>query len=604
MHKRLLFALLLITAMLFAACAPAAAPSAPAAEGEAAAATGGETAAAGPTQFRGIWPYVVPPAGHFNTFVSTNSMRLGIYQNLMEPPLFLYMWADDDWLPMAGASWEWVDDTTVQVKLPEGAVWSDGSAYTSQDVVDTFTIARLQGLTVWNFLDSVEAVDDTTVNFHLMEPSNTVLRYIFREMYIRPSSVYGEYAARVAELVDGGMDSESSEWQALLQEFNEFRPDGVVSLGPYVLDTSSITEAQLVLNKNETSFMADDVKFDQILLFNGETPDATPLMLAKEADYATHGFPPATTSQFMAEGIRIIRGPNYSGPALYFNYDVYPFSVPEFRQALAYAIDRAENGVISMAESGVAVQDMVGFSDNLVPLWLTDDTVSKINSYSFDPAKAEEILLGIGFTRGDDNIWIDDQGNRLSFELTAPSEFADWSAAAENLAEQLTEFGVETTFRGVTFTQHPSDIRAGNFQMAIREWGAGNPHPQFSFDVDFNTYNSTGGSAAATEAGPGMNFPLTQETSMGEMDLYQMTIDAGLGADRDAQAAIVNQLALAYNELLPQIPLWERYGNNPTVEDLRVSGWPADGDPVYLNGTYADPFAIVLLRTGVLHPAQ
>lgn len=196
MHKRLLFALLLITAMLFAACAPAAAPSAPAAEGEAAAATGGETAAAGPTQFRGIWPYVVPPAGHFNTFVSTNSMRLGIYQNLMEPPLFLYMWADDDWLPMAGASWEWVDDTTVQVKLPEGAVWSDGSVYTSQDVVDTFTIARLQGLTVWNFLDSVEAVDDTTVNFHLMEPSNTVLRYIFREMYIRPSSVYGEYAAR------------------------------------------------------------------------------------------------------------------------------------------------------------------------------------------------------------------------------------------------------------------------------------------------------------------------------------------------------------------------------------------------------------------------
>jgi peptide/nickel transport system substrate-binding protein len=371
-----------------------------------------------------------------------------------------------------------------------------------------------------------------------------------------------------------------------------------------VLDVDSITEAQLVLNKNETSFMADRVNFDRLLIFNGETPDATPLMLAKEADYATHGFPPATTQQFMAEGIRIIRGPNYSGPALYFNHTIYPFSVPEFRQALAYAIDRAENGVISMAESGVAVVNMAGFSDNLAPLWLSEETVGQLNKYEFSPETAEQMLLDLGFTRGDDNVWIDDQGTRLSFELTAPSEFADWSAAAENLAEQLTEFGIETTFRGVTFTEHPSTIRSGEFQMAIREWGAGNPHPHFSFDVDFNTYNTTGGSQAATEAGPGMSFPLVQTTSQGELDLQALTIQAGQGSDREAQAEIVNQLALAYNELLPQIPLWERYGNNPTVENLRVTGWPAEGDPVYNNGTYADPFAIVLMVTGQLQPVE
>ncbi len=196
------------------------------------------------------------------------------------------------------------------------------------------------------------------------------------------------------------------------------------------------------------------------------------------------------------------------------------------------------------------------------------------------------------------------RASRLSFELTAPSEFADWSAAAENLAEQLTDFGVETTFRGVTFTQHPTDVRSGNFEMAIREWGAGNPHPHFSYDVDFNTYNSTGGSTTQTAAGPGMDFPMVQETSMGEIDLAAMTIAAGQGSDREAQVEIVNQLALAYNELLPQIPLWERYGNNPTVEGVRVTGWPADGDPVYKNGTYADPFAIVLMVTGVLEPVQ
>ena len=53
---------------------------------------------------------------------------------------------------------------------------------------------------------------------------------------------------------------------------------------------------------------------------------------------------------------------------------------------------------------------------------------------------------------------MDETGKRLEFELTAPAEFADWSAAAENLAQQLTEFGIKTTFRGVNFQQHPIDV--------------------------------------------------------------------------------------------------------------------------------------------------
>lgn len=591
MNKRIVFALIMVLAMVLSACTP---PAAPADSGG----DSGAMADAGPTQFRGIWPYTVLPAGHFNTYVS-NRINLGIYHHLQEPPLFMYMWADDDWMPVAGESWEWADETTVRVTLPSGAVWSDGSAYTSQDVVDTFHIFLLQGITVWDFLESVEAVDDTTVDFHLVEPSNTVLRRIFRETNIRASSTYGEIAGKVRDLVEAGADSESDEWSALVQELNEFRPDGVVSLGPYVLDVDSVTESQIMLPKNETSFMADWVNFDELLIFNGETPDATPLMLSKEADYATHGFPPATDQQFQTEGIRVIRGPNYNGPALYFNHDVHPFGIKEFRQAVAHAVNREENGIVAMSDSGIAVENMAGFSDNLIPLWLTDDTLGAINKYEYNVDGANAILEGIGFTKGDDGIWLDDNGDRLAFELTAPSEFADWSAAAENLAEQLTNFGIETTFRGITFSEHPATVRSGDFELAIRDWGAGNPHPQFAFNTNFNAYNYTGGEQAAT-GGNGMNFPLMQ----GDMDLEAMTVDAGQGADRDTQVALINELTLVYNDMLPQIPLWERYGNNPAVENTRVTGWPADGDPIYLNGTYADPFSIVLILSGELAPAQ
>jgi len=173
MNKKVWLALVLTFALVISACAAPGAPASDSGSGEAAMADG-------PTQFRGIWPYTVPPAGHFNTYVS-NSVGLGIYQHLQEPPLFFYMWADDDWMPVAGESWEWADDLTVRVTLPSGAVWSDGSAYSSKDVVDTFYVRRLQGLTVWKFLEDVVAVDDTTVDFKLLAPSNTVLRQIFRE---------------------------------------------------------------------------------------------------------------------------------------------------------------------------------------------------------------------------------------------------------------------------------------------------------------------------------------------------------------------------------------------------------------------------------------
>lgn len=604
MNRRLwtLISLLLVVAMLLTACpAPAAQPAPDTAQEPAAPAA--EPAATGPSEMHVAWPYQAPPTGHFNSFVA-NNMNLGIYVNVMYPPLFFYMWSEDDWMPLAGQSWEWVDEDTLNVSLIEGAVWSNGDPFTAQDVVDTFDILRLQNTTVWRFLSDTEVVDDTTVSFHLSAPSTTVLRRILREVSIRPSATYGEYAQQVRDMVEAGMTSEDADWSALLQEFNEFRPEETIVLGPYQIDSNSITEAQLTLNKVETSYWADTVQFDRLINFNGETPDITPLVLAGNVDYATHGFPPATERQYIDQGIRIIRAPLYTGPALYFNHTIYPLSVKEFRQALAYAIDRDENGFISLGESGRRQVNMAGFSDNLVANWLTDETQAALNPYDFDRDQASAILEGLGFSRNDQGNWLDDQGNALEFTLTAPAEFADWSAAAENVAQQLTDFGIPTTFRGVNFNQHPVDVRAGDFELAIRDWGTGNPHPHFSYNVNFNSYNRTGGDQAVT-AGPGMDFPLVQEVEAlgAEVDLAAMTDESALGSDQAAQAEIINDLALAYNELLPQIPLWERYGNNP-VPNIRVTGWPEDGDPVYLNGPGADPFTIVLLMTGALQPVE
>ena len=64
-----------------------------------------------------------------------------------------------------------------------------------------------------------------------------------------------------------------------------------------------------------------------------------------------------------------------------------------------------------------------------------------------------------------------------------------------------------------------------------------------------------------------MNFPLKQTTSAGPIDLQAVVDKSAQGLNVDEQKKNVTAAAMAFNELLPIMPLWERYGNNPALED-------------------------------------
>ncbi|MER3405941.1 MAG: ABC transporter substrate-binding protein, partial [Chloroflexota bacterium] len=307
----------------------------------------------------------------------------------------------------------------------------------------------------------------------------------------------------------------------------------MVASGPFRIDQRSITEAQLTLVKVPTAWNASQIGFDRIVLYNGETPTVTPVVLAKNVDYATHGFPPATARQFERLGFKILRPPVFAGPTVLINYNdpaLAPLRRKEVRQAIYYAFNRAEAAQIALAESAKQVRYMAGFSDNLVPLWLSDDVISRLNSYTYDPVRAESVLLNLGFRRGGDGVWQDPDGNRMEYEILFQAEFADWSAAGKNVADQLTKFGVKITPRSITFTQFNNEVFAGRFQLATGSWGAAHPHPHFSFVQDFLFYNPP------QAPGPGMGLPMLQQTdALGEVDLASLTLQAADGLDVAAQ---------------------------------------------------------------------
>lgn len=546
------------------------------------------------------WPYQVPPDGHFNSY-SSGVINLGgnNYQDLMEPPLAVYHWGGGVYEGMLAESFGFDADNNYVVTLKSGVTWSDGTPVTSQDVVTTFNTVYLIGGAVWNYVDSVEVVDDLTAKFVMGAPS-PLAEYRILVTQIRPTSVYGTFGDRAAALIADGAKGGNADFDALLTELTEFRPETYVSAGPYVLLPENISDANVVLVKNEGGLNADIVQFDRAVVWNGETDQVTPLVSNGDLWYATHGFPPATEASFVDAGIDIIRGASYSGPALYVNHSVSPLNRPEVRQAIAYAIDREQNGFVSLGESGIANECMCGFSDNLTELWLSEDTLDSLNTYDYDTDMAASLLEGIGFSKGDDGVWVDDAGNRMAFELIFPAEFLDWAAAAENATQQLNDFGFDITARGVQFQQQQQDVYDGNFQMAIRNWGIGSPFPGQSYLEPYNRYNGQG-ELAGEGIGGGMKFDLNVTYSGGTINVFEVANQSGEGLDIDTQRGLIEQLAVSYNELLPAIPLWERYGNNPLNRNFLNA--PASDDPIY-NNAGADHFMPYLIMTGKIGPAS
>ena len=146
-------------------------------------------------------------------------------------------------------------------------------------------------------------------------------------------------------------------------------------------------------------------------------------------------------------------------------------------------------------------------------------------------------------------------------------------------------------------------IDKGDFQMVIRGWGTStNPHPQFAYDGTLIRYTVR----SANAGGKGMAFPLKQKTdSAGDVDFEQLVVDSGVGLDVEKQKGNVAKIVQAFNELLPILPLYERFGNNPILESgdkVRVTGWPKDTDDILKNSAYADSYVIMSMLDGKLQP--
>ncbi|HEX3814299.1 MAG TPA: ABC transporter substrate-binding protein [Mycobacteriales bacterium] len=549
-------------------------------------------------------PYDAPPKGNLNVFD-------GILESIPNALNYLY-----DYILLPGAMYFWkeqkyfylladessslsADGKTLTYKVRDGITWSDGNKITAKDVYTTSLVGYAMLRPAFSYIDTFEMTDDMTVVYHIGTPAPIAQYYIMRERIV-PDSMFGDFAKQAEPLAKAKKPSNDKTMVALNKSISAFKPKTIVASGPINVDIDTVTSNQLTMSKNEKSYLAKTVKFDKVQVYQGETEAITPLMLQQKIDYATQAFPVATEEELVKKGYRILRPPTYSGPAVFFNYDKVPeFADKRARQALAYAINRNENGTVGEGKSGKGVVFMAGLSDTAVPTWISEADQAKLNKYERSADKATQLLKAAGWKKAGKN-WLTPQGKQASYELLFPSDYADWSAAAKNLAGQLADFGIKIVLKGEQSVQAGVDVQGSRFTLAIQGWGSSdNPFPADSFRAALFTYNTP--QLAPTQKG--MNFPMTQTTDIvGKVDLKKVVVEAGIGVNAAALKKNTTTAALAFNELLPVVPLWERYGNNPALVSA-VTGYPPDGDPIYDNSPYADNFTAILTFQGKLKPA-
>jgi peptide/nickel transport system substrate-binding protein len=496
--------------------------------------------------------------------------------------------------------------SVLTIKLRSGLKWSDGSDLTAQDFVGGYDILWAQGDSSWAALNDVVAQDATTLAFQLTSISPELLRSLLRSNQTAPRSQYAAFMDRAHALRMRKADPQGAEVKQLLTDLDAFAPATSVSYGPFAIDPASVTEAQIELVKQAGGFNADKIAFEKVIVYYGEVAESAPLVLAGQLDYSTHAYTPADIAAFaQLPNIEIIRGPTGTGPALWFNQSVYPLNKKELRQAIAYAIDRAQNATVALGASGKPVQYMAGFSDLLVAQWLSPDTISKLNPYKQDAQKAAAQLTNLGFKKGADGIWADDKGAPLAFELAVPADFADWLGAAENVAQQLNAFGMKITVRGYPSAERATTLKEAKYQLLI-DFGmlTTPPHPAIAYrfymtDALFNANNPE-----ATQGPKGLNWPWQQQAPDGTpINVKEYIAKSTEGIDTAAQKRYIEPLALIYNDELPVVGLFERYSNDPIDTRTRVVGWLPLDDPIYQNNQGGDNYVAIQFLNGTLKVA-
>jgi peptide/nickel transport system substrate-binding protein len=441
------------------------------------------------------------------------------------------------------------DAKTLTFHLRTDVKWSDGQAFTADDVVFTLNLLKQYPTadlnSIWQYIQQVQNPDSSTVVVTLKQPYTPVLWYLAGQVYIVSKHEY----ANVGDPT----------------KFADVNPIGT---GPFLLKSFS---PQLIdLKKNPTYWQPGKPAVNEIRYpsFNSNT-SAELLLTRGDVDW-TGLFTPNIQQTYVSKdpAHNHYWFPSRNIVMLYLNTAKAPFNQLAVRQAISSAIDRDK--IYKIAESNYEpVSSPTGL---VLPANQSNlDSTYANASFSLDTSKSAQLLAGVGFTKGSDGIYVDKSGKKLSFSINVVTGWTDWVTADQIISANLKAIGIDARVNSISFNSYFSALQMGTFDMAI-SWTNPGPTPFYLYDSLLNSTNS-----AAVGKQANSNWERWMDPNTDKMlAQYATTTDSSL------QQQALNGLQQIMVEQLPSIPLvygatWYEYSSR------NFTGWPD------ANNAYASP---------------
>ncbi|MDE3203736.1 MAG: ABC transporter substrate-binding protein [Acidobacteriota bacterium] len=478
-----------------------------------------------------------PITGGFNPFLtSEDAYGLGAVSMIYEPLLQFNILQPGLTRPWLASSYKWsTDGKTLTFNLRPGVKWSDGTPFTSADVVYTYNLMKQDTALNTNGIsfESVSAPDPETVVMTFAAPAYTQLYAVAGQTLIVPQS----------------------KWSAVSDPAT-YPDTSPVGTGPYTL--ASIDSQSITLTRNPNYWQPGKPAIKTVVFPDYESN--TSAASALQAGQLTWGgnFISHIQQIFANTPSHVFYSPPNNTVALWPNLTAWPTNQLPVRQAISLVLDRAQ--VSQQGEQG----DEAPATSNTGLILPNDQSylASSANTLPHDPAQATSILQGAGYKLVN-GTWTSSDGKPVTINLEDPASYSDYMASDQAIANQLSSFGIKTSVNGVSVNAWNADLQSGHFQMTLH-WGqtADTPYGQFQNWLDPSLI---GGSAGNFER---FNDP----AATAALQAY-----ASAGSDTAAKAA-VTQLGNIVAQQLPIIPVmygaaWGEYNSS------KVTGFPTQSNP-------------------------
>lgn len=468
----------------------------------------------------------------------------GQYQQIFES-LFVYNQLTGEIDPKIGASYEFVDETTINVTLQDGAAWHDGEVLDADDVIFTFGLGKqfsnLSFSTFWDYVSELNAVDATHLELKLnpdrLNPG--IVKGFLSSVRIMPEHIWAERAA--------GADP--------VNQYVDLDP---VGSGPYKVHSATPERIALVAVDNywgESIFGSVGPKYVVHPIFKSN--DDGNLALSNGTVDLSQQFVPQIWQMWEdggKVGTWLSEEPYYiagSIPIMIINVHKAGLDNPAVRRALAYSINYP-----LIAETAMSRYSSPANSSLIIPgggedKYFDEAQVEELG-WSYDPAETARILEEeVGATKGSDGIYVLPDGTRLGpYTLRTPYGWTDWMTAVDVVAQNATAAGIEVISEFPDAGVVTSAIQNGDFDLNL--WyiagvGPSSPWQRFRDVLDDRGVPDFGETAFWNYG----RFDTPEE-------VYTLLDQAGSTTDDAELVDLYSQLDKVFIENVPAIPLMYR----------------------------------------------